>query len=180
MIQGAERPPLSLEALQQFVEARKSTYQHSIAEMRSNPAYLFDKIWNDILHHPIGVQWHEAVLPSLPSDPQTRAQRFRQLNILLHRAFRVRVWRTYCSLGIFTFIGNNLAELKDSGFTPRTAKTDLMKSKKMRTIIWEINFLLRNQMMWHLRTLLDRALAASPRMACLFTSEFVRTPSTSP
>ena len=142
--------------------------------MRSNPAYLFETLWEDLANHPVGVIWMETVIPDLPSDPQTRAQRLSHLNILLHRAFRLRVWRTYLSLSIFTFIGKNLAALNDSGFTSRTAKADLMKSKNGGKLIWEINFLIRNTMLWHLRTLLYRALAASPRLSYLFTLEFVR------
>lgn len=173
LLEGASQPPLSLEALQQFVEARKSMFQESIAEMRSNPAYLFTTLWNDVANHPLGVIWTEAVLPTLSQEPSARAQRLRYLNVLLHRAFCVRVWRTYFSLSIFTFIGNNLAKLKDSGFCPPVARGDLVNSKRQRLLIWEINFLIRNTLMLHLRCLLYRALAASARMSPLFIAEFV-------
>ncbi|KIM90578.1 hypothetical protein PILCRDRAFT_1847 [Piloderma croceum F 1598] len=164
---GATLPPASVEVLVRIIETQREHYENEIENMRCDFKSLWDVLFDDLAASPATAYYIFFV-----TQGERTTKRYTEMAFFYARAFKARIYRNYHFLSVWTYAAGALKELKDLGYTTRSAERDLIKSSQIRTLILQLKGVMMTELCQDLSKYISRALAASALYGPYFDVEW--------
>ncbi|KAJ6593179.1 hypothetical protein B0H19DRAFT_1089253 [Mycena capillaripes] len=166
---GAQLPPSSVELTSKLIERQIQFYEDEIFAMRSDENYLWDKVFENLSSSPGSAVFSYFVTMDKGPSPPKRIQEFA---FFYGRSFRAELYHAYHFLSVWTWVGKAFKELKDLGYTTKTAERDILKNPKIHTLMLQIKGVCLAELCQDLSHYFRRALASSARYGRYFDVEW--------
>ncbi|KAJ7496585.1 hypothetical protein FB451DRAFT_1208148 [Mycena latifolia] len=165
---GAELPPSSVELISKLIERQIQFYEDEVLAMRTDADYLMDKINEDLSNGPGTALFIHFVT----ADDTPAPKRVEEFAFFHGRAFKAQVYHVYHFLSVWTWISKAFKELKNLGYTTKTAERDILKNTKIHNLILQIKGVCLAELCQDLSHYFRRALASSARFGRFFNVEW--------